>query len=204
MWFPWPFVLEYRKPVRLIIQKHGDTLLRFPAKINDVPTTTAKLTLDQFQEQFGGGDRAYEFWYGEAIPKSMPTWVHGLLQAIILQLLKEAGFHAASEVELRIDPNVRPRPDVIASKSRPRGEYPTEAADIVVEIVSDEDSFPHLKDKCRKYHAWGFGRIYVVDPSDRSVSEWQGVLVETDHLAGIPAARIWQQLDLEYDSAPVR
>jgi Uma2 family endonuclease len=163
-------------------------------------TTTAKLTLEQFQEQFGRGDRVYEFWYGEAIVKSMPTWVHGLLQAILLQLLKEAGFHAASEVELRIDPNAHPRPDIIASKSKPRGTYPTEAADIVVEIVSEDEPFPHLKDKCRKYKAWGFGHVFVVDPSDRSVSEWNGALVETDNLAGIPASRIWYELDQEYDS----
>jgi Uma2 family endonuclease len=166
--------------------------------------TPAKLTLEQFQAQFGRGERAYEFWYGEAIPKSRPTWVHGLLQAIILQLLKEAGFHAASEVELRIDPLAHPRPDVIASKSRLRGAYPTQAADIVVEIVSDDEPFPHLKDKCRKYQTWGFGRIFVVDPSDRSVSEWRGALVETDNLAGIPAARIWHELDLAYDPDPIQ
>jgi Uma2 family endonuclease len=163
-------------------------------------TTTAKLTLEQFQEQFGQCERAYEFWYGEAIPKSMPTWVHGLLQAIISRLLKEAGFHAASEVELRIDPEAHPRPDVIASKSKPRGAYPIQAADIVVEIVSGDEPFPHLKDKCRKYQAWGFGRVFVVDPSDRSISEWQGALIATDNLAGIPTARIWEELDLEYDS----
>jgi Uma2 family endonuclease len=86
-------------------------------------------------------------------------------------------------VELRIDANAHPRPDVIASKSRPRGEYPPEAADMVVEIVSSDEPFPHLKDKCWKYQAWGFGQIFVVDPSDRSVSEWQGMLVETDNLA---------------------
>jgi Uma2 family endonuclease len=67
-------------------------------------TPTAKLTPEQFQEQFGSGERAYEFWYGEAVPKSIPTWIHGLLQVVISRLLKGAGFYAASEVELRIDP----------------------------------------------------------------------------------------------------
>jgi len=163
-------------------------------------TTAAKLTLAQFQQQFARSDRAFEFWYGEAIPKSMPTWVHGLLQAIILQLLKEAGFHAASEVELRIDPDAHPRPDVIATKSKPHGTYPTQAADVVVEIISDDEPFPHLKDKCRKYQAWGFAHIYVVDPSDRSVAEWNGALLETNNLAGIPVSRIWHELDQQYTS----
>jgi hypothetical protein len=51
-----------------------------------------------------------------------------------------------------------------------------------------------------EYQAWGFGRVCVVDPSDRSVSEWHGMLVETDNLAGIPVFRIWHELDLEYHS----
>ena len=164
-------------------------------------TTAAKLTFAQFRQQFGNSDRAYEFWYGEAIPKCMPTWVHGLLQGIIMRLLEEAGFQAAaSEVELRIDPDAHPRPDVIASKNKPHSAYPTQAADVVVEIVSEDEPFPYLKDKCRKYKAWGFAGVYVVDPSDRTVSEWNGALVVTDKLAGIPAARIWQELDQRYTS----
>ena len=165
-------------------------------------TTASKLTLAQFEQQFGHTGRAYEFWYGEAIPKSMPTWVHGILQAIIMRLLDDAGFTAASEVELRIDPDAHPKPDLIASKTKPHGAYPTQAVDVAVEIVSEDEPFPHLKDKCRKYKAWGFAGVYVVDPSDRTVSEWNGALVVTDNLAGIPAARIWQELDKRYTAEP--
>lgn len=168
--------------------------------MNHMATTETKLTLAQFQEQFSRSERAYEFWYGEAVPKGMPTWVHGLLQIIIAELLKEAGFSAAAEVELRIDPEAHPRPDLIASKSKARGAYPTQAANVVVEIVSDDESYSYLKEKCRKYQAWGFGRVFVVDPSDRSVAEWRGALVETSELAGIPVTRIWNELDQQYDS----
>ncbi len=122
--------------------------------MNHMATTETKLTLAQFQEQFSRSERAYEFWYGEAVPKGMPTWVHGLLQIIIAELLKEAGFSAAAEVELRIDPEAHPRPDLIASKSKARGAYPTQAANVVVEIVSDDESYSYLKEKCRKYQAW--------------------------------------------------
>ena len=48
----------------------------------------------------------------------MPTWVHGLLQKIVMQLLEEAGFIAASKVELRIDLGDHPKPDVIAARSK--------------------------------------------------------------------------------------
>ena len=88
-------------------------------------TVPQKLTFEDFEAQYGQADRTYEFWYGEAIPKGMPTWIHGLLQKIVMQLLEEAGFIAASEVELRIDPRAHPKPDVIATRTKlPAGPLP--------------------------------------------------------------------------------
>jgi Uma2 family endonuclease len=131
----------------------------------------------------------------------MPTWVHGLLQIIIAQLLRQAGFHAASEVELRIIPEAHPRPDVVATKSRPSEAYPSKGLDIVIEILSKDDSYPHLKDKCRRYAEWGFGHIFVVDPSDRSVAEWRdGTFIQVSDFVGITPDRIWQELDREYSA----
>jgi hypothetical protein len=52
-----------------------------------------------------------------------------------LALLTQAGYLTASEVELRIDPDARPKPDIIASKTKPAGPYPTSGVDVVVEIV---------------------------------------------------------------------
>jgi Uma2 family endonuclease len=165
-------------------------------------TATANLTFAQFQEQYRNSDRAYEFWYGEAIPKGMPTWMHGLLQKIIMKLLDEAGYDSASDVELRIDLQARPRPDVIAAKRKPNGLYPTEAVEVVVEILSQDDSYRHLKDKARKYQEWGCASIFVVDPSDRSVAQWKdGAFLPVTVLAGVESSRIWQELDLRYPPA---
>ncbi len=164
-------------------------------------TATQKLTYEQFREQYEQGDRTYEFWYGEAIPKGMPTWVHGLLQKIVMQLLEQSGFIAASEVELRIEPGgAHPKPDVIATKTKmPAGRYPTEALDVVVEIISEDDRYLVVREKCRKYQQWGFGAIFLVDPSDRSVSEWRdGALIPCNTFVGISTDRLWAELDEQY------
>jgi Uma2 family endonuclease len=164
-----------------------------------VTTATGKLTFEQFQSQYEHGDRAYEFWYGEAIPKGMPTWVHGLLQKIIMQLLTEAGYFSASEVELRIEEGAHPRPDVIGTKTIPHGQYPTTGLEVVVEIISEDDIYPLIREKCRKYQAWGFSAIYLVDPSDRSVVAWKdGALIPSAELAAVPVERIWNLLDEQY------
>ena len=155
-----------------------------------------KLTLAQFQLKYGQGDHSYEYWYGEAVPKAMPTWIHGLLQAILGQLLNEAGYSAGAEVELRIDPTANPKPDLIATSREVEEPYPTKAVDVVIEILSKDDPMPHLLEKCQAYGRWGFEYIYVVNPESKQLFRWTGSgLQMTDSLVTIPAARIWQQLE---------
>ena len=165
-------------------------------------TATQKLTFEEFQAQYRNAERAYEFWDGEARPKSVPTVVHGLLQIIVGELLRKAGFSPASEVDLRIVPNIHPRPDVIATKRLRLEKYPTTGWDVVVEILSEDDSFQNVREHCQNYEASGFGKIYLVDPSDRSVSEWKnGGFAPVSHLAGVPTGDIWSELDRELQSA---
>jgi Uma2 family endonuclease len=159
------------------------------------------LTLEEFQSKYGSGDRAYEFWYGEAITKATPTWIHCILQGIIIQLLKQAGYKAAGpELELRIVPEAHPRPDVVATKRKIKDPYPLEAVEVVVEILSPDDKMPYLLEKCQKYHTWGFEYIYIVNPESRQLFRWTGAALEvSDKLTSLPAARIWQELDEALD-----
>jgi Uma2 family endonuclease len=61
-------------------------------------------------------------------------------------------------VELRIDPNWQPVPDVIATL-KPIKDYPTEPVEIVVEILSPEDKLIHVIKKCHQYERIGTERI---------------------------------------------
>jgi Uma2 family endonuclease len=154
------------------------------------------LTLAEFQRKYEKGDRSYEYWQGQAVPKGMPTWIHGLLQRIVMELLSEAGYVAGSEVELQIAPDARPKPDVIATKGEVEDPYPTKAVDVVVEVLSPDDSLVYVLDKCRAYHAWGFGEIYVVEPEGRLLFRWTGKALEiSDSLTSVPSATIWERLD---------
>jgi Uma2 family endonuclease len=165
-----------------------------------VATVLHTLTVAEFEAQFGYEKPSYEFWYGEAIQKSMPTWIHGLLQRIIMELLCEAGYKAGAEVKLKIDAEFQPVPDVIATRGRIERPYPTKPVEIVVEILSDDDPMSRLLTKCRSYEAWGFEEIYVVDPTNRLVFRWfEHRLEEVDFIAGQPAAPIWIALDKEME-----
>ncbi|HEX4228490.1 MAG TPA: Uma2 family endonuclease [Bryobacteraceae bacterium] len=95
-------------------------------------TVLHPLTVEEFEARFGHEKPYYEFWYGEAVQKSTPTWIHGLLQRILMELLSQAGYKAGSEVELRISSDFRPIPDVIATTGRIERPYPTKPVEIVV------------------------------------------------------------------------
>ena len=141
--------------------------------------------------------RSDEYWYGQTVPVGTGTWIHGISQIVIGELLTEAGHIAGFSVELRIIADARPKPDVIATKGAVEQPYPTKAVDVVVEILSPDESMAFMIEKCRAYQAWGFREIYVVDPGNRFVFRWTGGAFEaTNSLASVDASRIWQRLDL--------
>jgi len=124
-------------------------------------TAAVLLTLEQFHEQYGS-ESGWEFWFGEAVRKPVPTWYHGILQVLLGDLLFKAGYFAGAEINLRIDPNWEPRPDVLAAREI-EGKYPTKPVDLVIEILSDDQMGMLLK-KCEHYTRIGIPDIYVFDP----------------------------------------
>ncbi len=159
-------------------------------------TVLPALTVAEFEAQYGHEKPYYEFWYGEAIQKSMPTWIHGLLQKLLMKLLDEAGFEAASEVKLKIDADFQPVPDIIATTGHIERPYPTKPVEIVIEILSDDDPMTRLLAKCRTYQEWGFHEIYVVDPIARLMFRWsEHRLEEVSLIAGQSSSLVWAALD---------
>jgi Uma2 family endonuclease len=156
-----------------------------------------KLSVAEFEQKYGHEKPYYEFWHGEAIQKSMATW-HGLVVRILMDLLTEAGFKAATEVTLKIDPDFHPIPDVIGTRGPIEHPNPTRATEVVVEVLSADDPMSLVLYKCRAYQAWGYEQIYVVDPSSRLVFRWvDRGLEEAAAFASIPVNQIWLKLDAQ-------
>lgn len=161
-------------------------------------TTVGTLTLYEFEQQYGHSEPHYEYWQGTAVRKAMPTWIHGLVQRILLELLTRVGYKSGSEVKLKIDPDFEPVPDVIATRGRIELPYPTKGMEIVIEILSEDDAMSRILTKCRAYEIWGFEEIYVVDAEARTIMRWgRHRLEEVGTLAGVCVEGIWTALDRE-------
>ncbi len=128
----------------------------------------APLTLADFHRQYDGAKPAYEYWYGEAIQKSMPTTLHGLVQYIIMLLLDKAGWNPASEVRLKVRSDAEPVPDVIAVRGKNKGHYPTVAPALCIEILSPGDRLAKALSKAARYIEWGSESVWIIDPEQRT------------------------------------
>ena len=168
-------------------------------------TGTQLLPLEEFRLRYAKEKPYYEYWFGEAIQKAAATTSHGVLQKILCALLSITGYRAALEVELRIDPNWQPTPDVIASSSPLERPYPTKPVEVVIEILSPTDAMNIVHEKCGNYQRLGFERIFVLDPESRKSWEWSR---ETQNLERIytldltngkriTLETVWQELDKE-------
>jgi Putative restriction endonuclease len=89
-----------------------------------------------------------------------------------------------------------PRMILIGTKGEVEDSNPTKAVDVVVEILSKDDTMPYVLEKCQAYETWGFEYIYVVNPESRQVFRWTGTALEVSAtLTSIPVMNIWQRLD---------
>lgn len=148
-------------------------------------TATNLLSLEEFRERYAG-ENAYEYWFGEAVRKGMATFLHGLLQAILIDLLTRAGYISVPELELRIDPEWQPKADVAATMTVELP-YPTKPIDIVAEVLSPGDPMSRVFEKCRQYERIGIPQIFVFDPELHYAWEWSR---ETENLERISAMQL--------------
>jgi Uma2 family endonuclease len=160
-----------------------------------------RLSLQDFHERYAGEKPYFEYWDGEAVQKSMPTRLHALIGEILVRLLRAMGYDPGNEITLQLDSAYEPIPDVIAAEGELGSPYPTEPFEVVVEILSPDDSFSRVLTKCHLYEQWGIRQVIVVDPRARMVWSFQnGSPRQTDIIARrgervITAQELWAEVD---------
>ncbi len=104
-----------------------------------------------------------EYMEGVLQPKPMPAKLHGLIQYMLVTLLRRQKVEALAEVTVRVSAAKFLIPDVIAAPAT-QSPYPTEPVLLCAEIFSPEDRLGAMLAKCELYHAWRVPFCWVVDP----------------------------------------
>jgi Uma2 family endonuclease len=166
---------------------------------------TGTMTADEFWEWCNRpenlGKRA-ELVRGEIVEMSSPGERHGLLCAWIAFLLltyvrsRRKGAVAANDTGLIVEegPDTVRGPDVILfPESIPVGQasprHPRRIPELVVEVLSPNDSWTALLRRVKQYHQRGIALVWIVDPDPRTLTvcrpnEVQQLLEETEEVTG--------------------
>jgi Uma2 family endonuclease len=131
-----------------------------------------KLTAKEFRQKYAETKPYCELLNGEAVQKALPTELHSVLQFVLTMLLKELGYKPRPELTLAIDGSWEPTPDVCGIIGPEEDSYPTQAVAVAIEVLSPDDRFTRVIQKCRKYSEWGVGDILVFDPAGREAWYW--------------------------------
>lgn len=140
------------------------------------------VSLEEFQTRYAPHG-PYEYWFGEVVEKSVPTWLHAALQLLLGEIFYEQGYVSGSELDLRISPDFQPRPDVAASLQLESEGFPTKPIDIVAEVLSPDDSIETMREKCRHYSDLSIAQIYVFDPVERWAAQWNKSTRQLDRIS---------------------
>ncbi len=138
-------------------------------------TTGTKLTLEEFLA-LPEGDVNYEFVDGQAVPKLSPKQFHSMLTFALTTLLtrwsKQRG-RVRLEWAITLKRNGQdwaPVPDVtyISYERLPASWKRNEACpvppELVIEIISPDQTLKEFEDKAKDYFDAGILRVWVVDP----------------------------------------
>ena len=142
--------------------------------------TGTQLTLEEFLA-LPEGDVNYEFVDGQAVPKVSPKYFHSTLQ-LTLGLLISAWCKGKGRVVpewaiflKRQGKDWAPVPDLTyisyerLPKSWKRNEACLALPELVIEIISPDQTMKEFEDKAKDYFAAGVSRVWVVDPEAISI-----------------------------------
>jgi Uma2 family endonuclease len=105
-------------------------------------------------------------------------WEHARLQALLVMWFgrheEEWSVQIATEWRTRVSPTRIRVPDLVAVLREPQPDVLTLPPLLVVEILSPDDSYADLQDRCQDYRVMGVPTVWIIDPTTRSARMCSG------------------------------
>jgi len=144
------------------------------------------ISVDEYlHSSFPDLDREYRD--GELVERSVPDYLHGRTQALLLvffeALRKKLSFYACSETRVKVREGLYLIPDVsVFRPSPPPLSVPDQPPFIAVEILSPDDRLNAVREKLAEYKSLGVAHVWLVDPHSRRMYTCEAALTEVPTL----------------------
>jgi Uma2 family endonuclease len=113
-----------------------------------------------------------EYVDGEVRERNVGKWEHARIQAALSSWIgsHELRWNVIGAIAQRIEVSLsRIRvPDLVVLRPGPQPDILTQPPILVIEILSPDDSYSDLQERCQDYTQMGVGTVWIIDPKTRS------------------------------------
>jgi len=134
-----------------------------------------------------------EYVDGELRERNVGKWEHARIQWLLALWFgsheQEWNVIGSTEQRLRISPTRVRIPDLVVLRPGPQPDILIAPPLLVVEILSPDDTYSELHERCEDYRRMGVETVWLIDPTTRSgrmctAAEW--IAAERLHVPGTP------------------
>jgi Uma2 family endonuclease len=134
-----------------------------------------------------------EYVDGELRERNVGKWEHSRLQWLLALWFGNHEFQweviGSTEQRIRVSPDRIRIPDVVVLRPGTQQEILTDPPLLVIEILSPDDTYSDLEERCQDYRAMGVETIWIIDPP-------QGDQTRTGRISSGPDWRAAERLEL--------
>jgi Uma2 family endonuclease len=153
--------------------------------------STTQIPVSEYLDTIYHPDR--EYVDGEVRERNVGKWEHARVQWLLAGWF---GSHelawnviGSTEQRVRVSPTRMRIPDLVVLRPGPQPDVLADPPLLVIEILSPDDSYSDLQERCQDYWQMGVKTVWIVDPKTRSGrmcsgSDW--VAAERLEVAGTP------------------
>ena len=131
-------------------------------------------------------DREPEYRDGELLERSLPDYLHGKTQAVLvaffMALRANLPLFPCVETRMRLRPNLFLIPDVAVFYQIEPQRVPEVPPLIVIEVLSLDDRLTAVREKLDEYKNWGVPHVWMVDPNGKRLYTCDRTLTEVASL----------------------
>ncbi len=113
-----------------------------------------------------------EYVDGEVRERNVGKWEHARIQWLLACwfLNHESTWNVigSTEQRVRVSPTRVRVPDLVVLRPGPQPEILIQPPLLVIEILSPDDSYSDLQERCQDYRQMGVETVWIVDPKTRS------------------------------------
>lgn len=113
-----------------------------------------------------------EYVDGEVLERNVGKWEHARLQWLLagwfLQHEQQWDVMGSTEQRLHVSTTRVRVPDLVVLRPGPQPDVLTDPPLLIIEILSPDDTYSALEERCQDYLSMGVATVWIIDPSTRS------------------------------------